>query len=100
MSPEPPNAEAEEDELHRLQDENSLLRAMLAWGSDPCIHCSLQSCDMSRCKLGFPGCHRSDDMHLRYDKRGWARWNGPDRRRNETPLRSDPSGSHLDRVRR
>ena len=71
------------DELHRLQDENSLLRALLAWGSDPCIHCSLASCDMARCAKGFPGCWRSEDMELRKDKRAWAKWSGQDRRGRE-----------------
>jgi len=81
MSPEPPAAESSEgDELHRLQEENALLRALLAWGNDPCVYCGIQSCDMSRCARGFPGCWRSEDMDLRYDKRGWARWSGPDRR--------------------
>lgn len=76
-----------EVELDALRDENTLLRALLAWGNDPCAYCGLQSSDMSRCLRGFPGCFRSDDMQLRTDKRGWARWTGTERRSVAEPDR-------------
>lgn len=74
------NLTTTEVELDALREENSLLLALLAWGNDPCIHCTLQSCDMARCAKGFPGCYRSDDMALRPLKRSWAKWSGLDRR--------------------
>jgi len=72
--------QAKLDEALLLTKETELLRSLLAWGNDPCIYCGLQSCDMSRCSYGFPGCNRSHDMQTYKDKRGWARWKGQDRR--------------------
>ena len=42
--------------------ENDKMRALLAYGSDPCIYCGLTKADMAKCKSGFPGCGRADDM--------------------------------------
>lgn len=54
-------------------DENDILRALLAWGSDPCIYCGLPAADMGKCQSGFPGCGRADDMMVRPDKEGWTK---------------------------
>ena len=66
--------------IAQLRDELDELRALLAWGNDPCIYCGLASCDMARCEKGFPGCERSRDMGKLPLKRGWAKWSGKDRR--------------------
>lgn len=42
--------------------EGVVLRAYLAYGSDPCIYCGLDKADMAKCRCGFPGCERADDM--------------------------------------
>jgi len=44
------------------QAENERLRAALANSKDPCIYCSLPADEFAKCKLGFPGCSRADDM--------------------------------------
>ena len=45
-----------------IERENTRLRGLLAWGTDPCIYCGLSRGDMYKCASGFPGCARSDDM--------------------------------------
>lgn len=66
-------------------EDAALLRALLAWGNDPCVHCGLQSADMARCGMGFPGCARSADMGKFPLRRGWARWTGRERRLRPVP---------------
>lgn len=45
-----------------LEAENAHLRAALAMSKDPCLYCQLSKDDMAKCKSGFPGCARADDM--------------------------------------
>jgi hypothetical protein len=54
-----------------LRIESDKLRALLAWGSDPCIYCGLEREDMARCNSGFPGCARSDDMQRNWEAEQW-----------------------------
>lgn len=74
------NIEEERDELDReLQDadrrenslmrelaeataENNRLRAALASSKDPCVYCQLPKDEMAKCRSGFPGCARADDL--------------------------------------
>lgn len=46
----------------KLREENDKMRALLAYGSDPCVYCGLTKADMAKCAHGFPGCGRADDM--------------------------------------
>jgi hypothetical protein len=59
-------AEMERDELkakvERVTTENTHLRAALATSKDPCIYCQLPAEEMGKCKRGFPGCARADDL--------------------------------------
>lgn len=55
-----------------VQKENDKLRALLAWGGDPCIYCGLPRSDMGKCERGFPGCARGDDMQLDWSLEGWT----------------------------
>lgn len=48
--------------LCTLQKENDILKKKLAESKEPCIYCKLPAADMGKCKLGFPGCGRADDM--------------------------------------
>ena len=48
--------------IEKLREENDKMRALLAYGSDPCVYCGLPKDDMARCAHGFPGCGRADDM--------------------------------------
>ena len=48
--------------IEKLRAENDAMRALLAYGSDPCVYCGLPKADMARCVHGFPGCGRADDM--------------------------------------
>lgn len=48
--------------IEALEAENNRMRALLAYGSDPCVYCRLPKADMARCANGFPGCGRADDM--------------------------------------
>jgi hypothetical protein len=43
-------------------DENNKLRALLAKGQGDCAYCTLSAERIAECALGFPGCHRMDDM--------------------------------------
>jgi hypothetical protein len=56
-----------------IREENDKLRALLAWGTDPCIYCGLRASDMHKCASGFPGCARSDDMQADWSKENWTR---------------------------
>jgi hypothetical protein len=47
-----------------IKAENERLRLMLANSNADCAYCGLKSEDMNKCKFGFPGCGRSDDMML------------------------------------
>lgn len=51
-----------ERELAEARAENTRLRAALATSKDPCIYCQLSAADMGKCKAGFPGCARADDL--------------------------------------
>lgn len=44
------------------QIENDLLRGLLAKGGKDCIYCGLPAADIAKCKSGFPGCARMDDI--------------------------------------
>lgn len=48
--------------INELEQENERLRAALATSKDPCIYCQLPREEMAKCKSGFPGCGRADDM--------------------------------------
>jgi hypothetical protein len=48
--------------IEELEAENGRLRAALAKSKDPCPYCSLPAEDMAKCRSGFPGCGRADDM--------------------------------------
>lgn len=54
-----------------LAAENDRMRALLAYGSDPCVYCGLPKDDMAKCASGFPGCGRADDMAVTDDP--WPR---------------------------
>lgn len=54
--------EPDTSELSRLRAENDRLRAALAVSKDPCVYCQLPAAEMAKCKSGFPGCDRADDM--------------------------------------
>ena len=53
---------SEKSELIRLREENTRLRAALACSKDPCLYCQLPAEELGKCKAGFPGCARMDDM--------------------------------------
>jgi FtsZ-binding cell division protein ZapB len=55
-------AQAEAAERRRLYDETTLLRAALATSKDPCLYCQLPADEMVKCRSGFPGCARMDDL--------------------------------------
>lgn len=55
-----------------LRKENDRLRALLAFGNDPCVYCALPAKDMIKCVSGFPGCARGDDMMACTELKGWA----------------------------
>jgi len=42
--------------------ENDLLRGLLAKGEKDCVYCGLPAADISKCRSGFPGCARMDDI--------------------------------------
>ena len=48
--------------VHRLEQENDVLRGLLAKGGSNCVYCGLAAEDISKCKHGFPGCSRMDDL--------------------------------------
>lgn len=51
----------EHDEaIERIWKENNTLRALLPKLEAPCAYCG--DSDISKCKLGFPGCSQADDM--------------------------------------
>lgn len=47
-------------EVARLNDENSILRTLIAKLGKSCHYCGLE--DMSQCVRGFPGCTLADDI--------------------------------------
>jgi hypothetical protein len=51
-------------ELQRLQDENTLMRGLLA-KQMPCHYCGAES--MAKCPRGFPGCALADDLLIADD---------------------------------
>lgn len=51
-----------EVKIAELERENTHLRAALATSKDPCIYCQLPAEEMAKCRSGFPGCARADDM--------------------------------------
>ena len=51
-----------ERELAEATAENTRLRAALASSKDPCVYCQLPKDEMSKCRSGFPGCSRADDL--------------------------------------
>lgn len=50
------------EETSRVVTENTHLRAALAYSKDPCVYCQLPAEEMAKCRSGFPGCDRADDM--------------------------------------
>lgn len=51
-----------ERELAEATAENTRLRAALASSKDPCVYCQLPKDEMVKCRSGFPGCARADDL--------------------------------------
>ena len=49
-------------ELAEATAENTRLRAALASSKDPCAYCQLPKDEMAKCRSGFPGCARADDL--------------------------------------
>lgn len=49
-------------ELNEATAENTRLRAALASSKDPCVYCQLPKDEMAKCRSGFPGCARADDL--------------------------------------
>jgi len=49
-------------ELNEATSENTRLRAALATSKDPCVYCKLPKEEMAKCRSGFPGCARADDL--------------------------------------
>lgn len=49
-------------ELLEIRHENDVLRGLLAKGEKDCVYCGLPAADISKCRSGFPGCARMDDM--------------------------------------
>lgn len=49
-------------ELAEATAENNRLRAALASSKDPCVYCQLPKDEMAKCRSGFPGCARADDL--------------------------------------
>jgi hypothetical protein len=54
----------EQGELERLRKENDTMRVIIAKSDLDCIYCGLPKKDMAKCKHGFPGCGRADDLLL------------------------------------
>lgn len=48
--------------LEELRAENTKLRAMIANSKIDCVYCGLTKEDFQKCRSGFPGCDRADDM--------------------------------------
>src|SRR3990167_4417848 len=60
-------------ELTGLRKENDTLRGLLGNSAKDCQYCGLPAAEQGRCKLGFPGCSRSDDQQLgKYFAAGYA----------------------------
>lgn len=49
-------------ELARVMKENMTMRKIIAESDLPCLYCKLPGAEMGKCKSGFPGCGRADDM--------------------------------------
>lgn len=54
--------EAYKKQIDRLSKENLYLRKVVANSDLPCLYCQLAKADMAKCRSGFPGCGRLDDM--------------------------------------
>lgn len=50
------------DDLTAVLDENNKLRGLLAKGQGDCEYCQLPAKDIAKCRSGFPGCARMDDI--------------------------------------
>ena len=50
--------------------ENDVMRGIIANSDMDCVYCSLPKAEMSRCRSGFPGCGRMDDIVLAPDFEG------------------------------
>lgn len=50
------------EEAERLRVENDTLRGLLARGDKDCPYCGLPAADIAKCRSGFPGCARMDDI--------------------------------------
>lgn len=48
--------------VRELAQENDTLRGLLAKGQADCVYCGLPAADIAKCKSGFPGCSRMDDI--------------------------------------
>ncbi len=49
---------------NKMRDENDKLRVIIAKSELPCLYCKLDRSDMAKCRSGFPGCARADDLML------------------------------------
>ena len=56
------NTRADATRIAELETENTHLRAALATSKSPCAYCQLPADEMAKCRSGFPGCARMDDM--------------------------------------
>ena len=48
--------------LAAAERDNTHLRSALAVSKDPCRYCQLPAEENEKCRSGFPGCDRADDM--------------------------------------
>lgn len=63
------NSNDPKDELIlQLRQENDKLRFILADSNLPCIYCELSKSEMLKCRSGFPGCGRADDLMIMPDR--------------------------------
>lgn len=51
-----------QEKCMELTDENDKLRGLLAKGKGDCVYCQLPADQIAKCKSGFPGCARMDDI--------------------------------------
>jgi len=54
--------ESWKEQVAELQDENKRLRAALATSPGACVYCQLPRAEWLKCRGGFPGCDRADDV--------------------------------------
>lgn len=47
--------------------DNEVLRGIIAESDLPCLYCKLPKAEMNKCRSGFPGCGRADDLLMGHD---------------------------------